>query len=146
MAKSKKQSLIPIKMLSIDGDGFHLSVRARINGKSVHLLIDTGASRTVFDLNRIGSYSKSKTIEDSEKLSTGLGTNTMKSMFTTLKKIQLGDLILLDYETVLLDLSHVNQSYGQVGLKSIDGVIGSDILKNHKAVIDYGKKQLKLLI
>ncbi|MFL5753010.1 MAG: retropepsin-like aspartic protease [Bacteroidia bacterium] len=146
MAKSKKQSIIPIKMLSIEGDGLHLSVKGKINGKAVHLLIDTGASRTVFDLNRVENFSKAKPIEDTEKLSTGLGTNTMKSMFTTLKKIQLGDLILENYETVLLDLSHVNSSYGQVGLKPIDGVIGSDILMNHDAIINYGKKQLTLTL
>ena len=133
-------------MLSIEGDGLHLSIKGKINGKSVHLLIDTGASRTVFDLNRVGNFSKSKTIEDSDKLSTGLGTNSMKSRFTIFKKIQIGELILENYETVLLDLSHVNLSYGQVGLKPIDGVIGSDILMNHKAVIDYGKKVLKLVL
>lgn len=146
MAKIKKQSIIKIKMLSIDEDGFHLSVKGKINGKSVHLLIDTGASRTVFDLNRVDNFSNSETTEDNEKLSTGLGTNTMKSRFTILKKVQLGELVLKGYETVLLDLSHVNHSYVQVGLKPIDGVIGSDILRKHKAVIDYGKEELRLII
>ena len=68
----------------------------------------------------------------------------MKSKITEIKKLQIGDLILKDYQTVLLDLSHVNQSYLQAGLKAIDGIIGNDILMKHKAVIDYHKKELKL--
>jgi hypothetical protein len=30
-------------------------------------------------------------------------------------------------------------------MKPIDGVIGGDILKRMKAVIDYGKKEMKLI-
>ena len=44
----------------------------------------------------------------------------------------------------MLDLSHVNQSYEQIGLKPIDGVLGSDVLLKYNAVIDYEKKILKL--
>ena len=58
--------------------------------------------------------------------------------------IKIGELEIENYRTVLLDLSHVNASYEQVGLKPVDGVLGSDILKMYKAVIDYEKKIVKL--
>jgi len=51
---------------------------------------------------------------------------------------------MLDYEAVLLDLSHVNKSYEQIGLKQIEGVLGSDILLKYNAIIDYPKKELRL--
>ncbi len=142
----KKYTELPIKLLDIQGDGFHLSIKGKVNGKSVNLLIDTGASRTVFDKNRIERISKSKEFEKSETLSTGLGTNSMQSEFEVFKKLQLNELVISNYKAVLLDLSHVNHSYEAIGMKPVDAVIGSDILRKHSAVIDYEKLILKLKV
>lgn len=135
---------IPFKILSINGEGFHLTMKLYINGKSANVIIDTGASKTVFDKTRIKKFITNKKFDKNEKLSTGLGTNTMKSHMTKIKKMKIGAVEILDYETVLLDLSHVNKSYQQIGLKPIAGVLGSDILVKYNAVIDYEKKILKL--
>jgi hypothetical protein len=45
---------------------------------------------------------------------------------------------------IVLDLSHVNKSYEMIGLKPIDGVIGSDLLMKLKARIDFLAKTLKI--
>ena len=135
---------IPIDIRNIEDDGFHLTIVARINGKSVQMLIDTGASRTVFDKKRSLRFVGESNHEPHDKLSTGLGTNTMKTHITNLKKIRIGDLLIENFEAVLLDLEHVNDSYEKLGLTPIDGVLGSDLLVKHKAVINFGKKELKL--
>jgi len=137
---------IPFKVLSIGGEGFHLIMKIYINGKVANIIIDTGASKTVFDKKRILKYVTNKKFGKHDNLSSGLGTSTMKSQFTTIKKIKIGKIEIADYKTILLDLSHVNKSYQQVGLKPIDGVLGSDILLNYNAVIDFDKKILKLKI
>lgn len=136
--------LIPLKFLSIEGDGIHLLISVKINGKKAKMLVDTGASKTVFDINRISKFTGKKKFGKNEQLSTGLGTNSMQSHNTLLKKIEIGKFIIKDFDAILLDLSHVNESYEKIGLGSIDGVLGGEILVNFKAVIDYGKKQLKL--
>ncbi len=46
---------LPIKILKLD-DGFHLLISVRVNGKAARLLVDTGASKSVFDKERIGKY------------------------------------------------------------------------------------------
>ena len=134
---------VPFKILSLDADGFHLMIKAKINGKPANLIIDTGASKTVLDRTRVSKYVKEKDFISHDKLSSGLGTNTMESQMTILKKLSIGDLVINDYTTVLLDLSHVNSSYQQIGLKPVEGVLGSDILLLYNAVIDYEKKILK---
>ena len=68
----------------------------------------------------------------------------MQSQQTLLEKIKLGDIILEDYEMVLLDLNHVNESYEKLGIEAIDGVIGSDILMKFNAVINFEKLTLEL--
>jgi hypothetical protein len=64
----------------------------------------------------------------------------MQSFTTCLKSLQIGELKIVGQEIVLLDLSHVVNSYLELGLPAIDGVIGGDILLSHKSIIDYGKK------
>ena len=134
---------IPIKLLKLE-DGFHLLINARVNGKAVRMLIDTGASKTVFDKERSARFRSAGTLEEHDKLSTGLGTSTMKSHLSLIQKMTLGKIVVENYQTVIIDLSHVNTAYGQLNQKPIDGVLGSDILKKYKTLIDYGKKQLVL--
>lgn len=134
---------IPIITQPIEDTGLHLLVNAQVNGKDAILLIDTGASQTVFDINRINRYSN-KEHSLSETLSTGLGTNTMESKQITLEKLSIGDIEMNDMDVILLDLSHVNGRYLNLNLKPIDGVIGGDILLKKKAVIDYANMILTL--
>lgn len=135
---------IPFKILSLDEEGFHLMVKMYINRKSANLIIDTGASKTVLDKTRAEKYVLHKNFALHNKLSSGLGTNSMESQTTILRKLKLGEIEIENYTTVLLDLSHVNSSYEQLGLRAVDGVLGSDILLKYNALIDYEKKVLKL--
>ena len=137
------ENTISLIVCSIDEDGYHLFIEAEMNGKEARLLIDTGASRSVFDKNRINRFSENELIT-AEALSSGLGTNTMESHTINLESLKLGSLELKDFEAVLLDLSHVNESYASMELDLIDGVIGSDLLMQHQASIDFKKKVLKL--
>ena len=66
----------------------------------------------------------------------------MKSESAVIRKLMFGDLEIADYTAVVLDLSHVNTSYKSMKMKPIDGVLGADILKTYRAIIDYGKKTL----
>lgn len=138
------KTTIPFKVLSLDGEGYHLMIKIYINKKVANVIIDTGASKTVLDKTRIAKYVKEKSFDVHDKLSSGLGTNTMESQLTTLKSLRIGDVEIAGYQTVLLDLSHVNKSYEQIGLKQVEGVLGSDILLKYKAIIDYPKKELRL--
>ncbi|HTL80612.1 MAG TPA: retropepsin-like aspartic protease [Bacteroidia bacterium] len=136
--------VLPIKLLKIEGDGFHLSVKIRVNGKSANMIVDTGASKTVFDKERIGKLIGKEKFHENERLSTGLGTNSMQSQTVQIRKMEFGKLKLENYTAVILDLSHVNVTYEKIGLKAVDGVLGSDIFQDYKGVIDYGKKKLVL--
>ncbi len=135
---------IPIQLINIEDDGLHLIVDAMINEKACKLLIDTGASRTVFDQTRILQFVKSTEFEKHDKLSTGLGTDSMPTSTTTLNDFKIAGIVISDFKAVLLDLSHVNSSYEKMGYDPIDGVLGSDILNKLKAIIDYPKLMLKL--
>ena len=137
---------IKLEVVSIEDDGLHLFLPARINGRQARFLVDTGASRTVVDQARIVEKFKvdGTAFQKLDTLSAGLGTNTMESHLIVLNTLSFGRMILKDYKAAALDLKHVNQSFGQLKFRKIDGVIGGDLLHRLKAVIDYKRKEIRL--
>jgi hypothetical protein len=135
---------VPFRLLNIEGDGYHLQISIRINGKLANAIIDTGASKTVFDRTRVVAFLREEIIAEHERMSTGLGTASMESHTVTLKKLAIGKIVIHEYQGVVLDLSHVNSTYKMIGLQPIDVVLGSDLMEKHKAVIDYSKRTLTL--
>jgi len=143
----KKISNIPLELMNIEGDGYHLMIEAEVNGKAVRMLVDTGASKTVFDKTRLQSLmmeGAEEFYEDLEQLSTGLGTNSMQGQVAELDTFKIGNVLIENYPVVVLDMDHVNQSYSMLGDRGIDGVLGSDLLKEYDAVIYFKKKVLKV--
>ena len=135
---------IPLNIIDLKGDGFHLSINAIINNNPVLLILDTGASRTVFDMNRIHQYTNNPAFQSNEQLSTGLGTNSMESNIFQMDLFVLGEMQIKDYETVAIDMSHINQTFSMLEMPLIDGVLGGDILMDFQAKIDYKTKTLSL--
>lgn len=132
-------------MQAIEEDGYHIFTEVMINGKPARMLIDTGASRTVFDSDRIKLFlaDDEMNFEKMDKLSTGLGTNTMESHSVMIDRFELGDTVFEAYQAVVLNIEHVNQSYRILGYPEIDGVLGGDLLTELKVVIDYRKMELR---
>ncbi|NOU48421.1 MAG: clan AA aspartic protease [Bacteroidales bacterium] len=134
---------VGFRLLEIENDGYHLLVEGKINGKPANFLIDTGASRTVFDQVSIHTFIDDPELNQNERLSTGIGTNTMASMVTTIQSLAFGDLNIKEYTAIVIDLQHVHTSYNSLKLPEINGILGGDILAEHKAVINYKSKKIK---
>lgn len=137
---------LPIKVLPIQGDGYHLLVDAQVIDTPVRMVVDSGASRTVFDAIRIQSIIPDVQTEPLEHLSSGLGTNSLQGQKVNITSLRIGDLHIVDYIAVLLDLQHINASYQMLGIEEIDGVLGSDVLLKYQAVIDYGREEIVMNI
>jgi len=140
----KYRTKIKLKILDIKGNGIHVFVNAKINKHKCLLLIDTGASKSVFDKSSIESNLINSKIDKSDELSVGLGTDSMESMTSCFKSFEIGKLKIKNFDTVILDLKHINQSYESLGMSEIFGVIGSDFLKKYNAIINYKDKSLRL--
>ena len=135
---------IPIQVLDIEGDGFHIMIQGRNNGKEANFLIDTGASRSVFDPKNIANFIDNPQFEKKEGITAGVGGNELESATFDIEALDLGDLEIRHYNAVELDLENIYESYEKVHLPKIDGIIGGDLLVRHKAVINYKQKKIKL--
>jgi len=140
----KNKVELPIEVISIKDEGYHLFVEVHVNEQPIRLLLDTGASRTVFDMDVIQRVCADVELEENEDKATGLGSSQVENFIVILNSLVLGEIELTEYQTGVLNLSHVNVSYGNMGFSTIGGVLGSDILMKFNAIIDYKKRKLFL--
>lgn len=140
----KSTITIPLTVIDLHGDGFHLLLDVVVFNQTFKVVLDTGASRTAFDHVLLFAANENAPIIASERLSTGLGTNTMTSSTAVLENIWVGGLLIPEIEVAVLNLSTINIAYAELGHPEVLGVIGSDILMKYNAKIDFGKRLLLL--
>ena len=135
---------VPLHIIDLNQDGFHPLLTIKVFGKKFTVVLDTGASKTAFDKALLQQANESALITESGILSTGLGTNSMASFTAVIHDMRIGRLKIPEFEVAVLDLSTINFAYEQMGHPQVLGVIGGDILMQYNAVINYGKRTLRL--
>jgi hypothetical protein len=135
---------IPLQIVELEDDNFHLVVQSVFNDKSTGFwVVDTGASKTVFDKNLNNLYTSEE--ESSDQLHTaGIGEKPIETTIAFLNTFSLGKLKVENLKAALLDLTHINNLYAKATRLSICGLIGGDFLMKHQAEIDYRKKIMVL--
>ena len=143
MPKNNKETPNGLKFVITDmqGGGFHPFVTVTIEGRRCRFLIDTGASKSVIDKHFYESKLNRK-LKVIKQETTGLHSTVMESFVGKLKELTIGKLKITDYPIAGVDLMHVNTTYQKMKLRKIQGILGSDLLKKHNMVIDYGQSKL----
>ncbi|MDO5607305.1 MAG: retropepsin-like aspartic protease [Capnocytophaga sp.] len=119
----------------------HLYVNAVLNGVEGVFILDTGASVTVLDIERKGKFRLS--VDDQSGKGAGAG-GVLTLVRATNNTLELGEIVKKDFAVFVMDLGHVNNALVAAGIEKVDGVIGSDILIENKAIIDYPNMALYL--
>lgn len=136
---------IPIEIIEIENEGFHLLIEGKINKNKCFLIIDTGASKSVF--NRRLSDTGTKENANMHKFdlhTTTLFSDEIPSISGTLKELKIGNLHIKNFEATFIDIDYINKLYQDTVGKKIDGLIGNDLLVRHNAIIDYSGRSLTL--
>jgi hypothetical protein len=141
---SFREFVIPLQLINLQGDGFHLLVEVVVYGQNFKAVLDTGASKSAFDKEIIESLAVDGIIHMPDQHAIGLGTTTMERYVAHFAELKIGDLIIKDYEAPVFDLSAVKYAYEQLNLPPVIGVIGGDILMDYHAKIDYESLTLVL--
>lgn len=129
---------IKLKLLKTN----HFEMKATINGVKGRFILDTGASNTLVSESSFEQF-KLK-VEDSDVKVTGAGASNMDSQVSKKNSLAIGKWKAERAVIVLFNLTHVNKGLSSLDVEPIDGIIGTDILKKAKAIIDYEKKYLYL--
>ena len=143
MAKIQKIQVL-LQLVELEDENFHLLLETDMaNGEKVKWIVDTGASKTVFDINMNGFFD-----ECEDKLtqieSAGIGEGKIETRAGYIRDMKLGNFTYKKMPVALIDLSHVKKLYKKFADENIAGLFGSDFLVKHKAVIDFSKLILTL--
>lgn len=120
----------------------HFEVIAQLNDIEGRFILDTGASNTCVGFDCINHFNLIS--KDSEVKASGAGATNMLTQISKKNSLQIGDWKKQKVNIVLFDLNHVNSALTLHEAMPVHGIIGADVLKKGKAIIDYDKKMLFL--
>ena len=139
------RTTIQLQKILIPPIGCHLILTVKLNNKRANLVLDTGASRSVIDKEYLEEILPDLIHKDETNESAGVGASDLKSSVASIAVFKIGRILIRDFQLAVMDLSHVKNSYLQIGEHPIYGVIGGDILEKYAAKIDYSKLKLTLI-
>ncbi len=120
----------------------HFEVKAILNGVEGNFIVDTGASNSCVGFEAVEKFNLFA--QDSDVKAAGAGATDMLTQLSKKNSIQIGHWARKRISLILFDLNHVNAALIAHQAEPVDGIIGADILKRGKAVIDYERKCLYL--
>lgn len=139
------QIKIPLELIELELNNYHVTVHCKFDNNAEGMwIIDTGASKTVFDQTLEHLYSPVDVDDSMEIKSSGIGGTKLETTLGKLEAFELGNLRIEPMQVALIDLSHINELYYNATDKKICGLIGGDFLLTHKAIINYETLELIL--
>ena len=121
----------------------HYLLKACINGVEGKFILDSGASSSCICLSLESKFkidSKENKIKASSATSNMEDTRLSKNNAIKIRKWR------SKISLVSIDMTHINKVLNEKETESVDGIIGADVLKKSKAVIDYESNKLYLKI
>ena len=135
--KSKGYSSIKLIFLETK----HYLIEAKVNGIDGRFILDTGASNSCICTSLEDKF---KVIsKDSKEKASSANSEMTHTKISKSNVIQIGkweDKINL----ITFDMNHINNALSQKKVPPIDGIVGADILKKSKAILDYKSNKLYL--
>ena len=135
--KSIGYKSVKLKLLKTN----HCLLKACINGVVGKFILDSGASSSCICLsleNKFKIDSKKNKIKASSATSNMEDTRLSKNNTIELRKWR------SKINLVSIDMTHINSVLNEKVTESVDGIIGADVLKKSKALIDYESNKLYL--
>ncbi|EDM45603.1 hypothetical protein SCB49_07337 [unidentified eubacterium SCB49] len=124
---------IPLKKLATG----HYKLTAKLNGAKGDFIVDTGASNTCVAISQAPIFNLIH--ESSLVKAAGAGASGMDTQLSNNNTLTIKDRSFKKFSCILFDLTHVNEALKEAKELPIHGIIGADLLKKSRAVIDYGR-------
>ena len=135
----KSEGYSSVKLIFLETK--HYLIEAKVNGIKGRFILDTGASNSCICTSLEDKF---KVISQRSKEKASSATSQMThTKISKSNAIQIGkwkDKI----DFISFDMNHINNALSEKQINSIDGIIGADILKKSKAILDYKSDKLYL--
>ena len=119
----------------------HYLIEAKINGINGEFILDSGASNSCVCITKEYKFKLETKIS---KISASSATSEISE--TSISKKNLVSISKYEntIDLVTFDMSHINKTFNEKEIESIDGIIGADLLKKSKSILDYKSNKLYL--
>lgn len=118
----------------------HVTATLRVNGKPCLFLIDTGGGATLIDISKKDKYQLD--VLAATNYAAGIGSASL--LVRTSAVIGIKDATCKDDSLYLMDIDYLNAEFRKQHSRPVDGVMGTDFLEKHHAVINYPHARLYL--
>ena len=119
----------------------HYLIEAKVNSINGRFILDTGASNSCICTSLEDKF---KVIsEDSKEKASSANSEMTHTKISKSNVIQIGKWN-SNASLITFDMSHINNALSQKKIDPIDGIVGADILKKSKAILDYKSNKLYL--
>jgi len=123
-------------------DGFNLYVDGSVNGQKARLMVDTGAFATLLH-SRFVRRMKIP-MRETPFSSSGVNLKQRGVQFATIARFSIGPMDLLRSDVGVINLEGLIHGGLLDASPPVAGLLGSEILRRHHAIIDFGTKSLYL--
>lgn len=138
---------IPLQIIELEKDNYHILIDGEFqDGTPSCWIIDTGASKSVLDINQDLYFEVLDSDNEDDYHSAGINQGMMETSVGKMFFLKLGKLEITDQKVALIDLTHVNEIYGKYSSHKIAGLLGGDLLMQYKCLIDYNTKTIQFQI
>ena len=133
---------IKIEIVELEEKTYHPLLEADFPGlEGFWWVIDTGASKSVFDQTFTDYY----TLDNGDQvMATGLGKEMVETNSGIIHSLKLNGIDFGELHVALINFLHINTEYAKFSDKQIIGLLGSDFLYSHHAVLDFNNQIVKL--
>ena len=124
------------------GTGHHL-IEATINGRTGEFVLDTGANMSVIDRSHLADFGVSPGGGDlGGAIGVGGGGQAQRVRIASLR---IGPVAIRQHRIVTSDLGALLTTLGRASGTTVNGIIGQDVLKEHRAIIDVARPMLYMM-
>ena len=123
-------------------DGFNLYVDGSVNGKKAKLMVDTGAFATLLH-SRFMRQMKIP-LRDTPFSSSGVNLKNRGVQMATISRFSIGSMDMRDKNVGVINLEGLIHGPLLDGSPPVAGLLGSEILRRHHGILDFGTKTLYL--
>jgi predicted aspartyl protease len=122
--------------------GYNLYVDGTFNGKRARLMVDTGAFGTLIHQGFVRQMKLP--LRETAFSSAGVNLKERGVQLATISRFSVGSLNMRSKEVGVIDLEGLIRTSLLDGTPPVAGLLGSEILQRHNAIIDFGTRTLYL--
>ena len=136
----RSSGYVRVRLLTLPTN--HYVVIATLNGIEGRFVLDTGASTTCVSAELAKHFRLNP--KPSEEKASSASTNDLDTEVAHHNELLIGSWSSKRRPIVLFDMQAVNYALQKHHVEAVDGIIGADVLKSVKAIIDYKNDWLYL--